>query len=132
MGIGTDGDNLAPELTVSLYTLASRVCWIDSASETAGVQFDTFFVFNQNAKNFIDNIRVIFISIVGVFGRAVAYDIIQMAVDVKLCIAFHVFEDRLKIFAIGFFFAASFIKRSIIRITSVAKVRRTDDKIKFM
>ena len=72
------------------------------------------------------------ISISVVFLRTIADNIVQMAVNIEIAETFQIFQNRFKIFAVGFFLRPSLVKSGIIGVFSIAEMGRGDDEVIFV
>ena len=76
--IGADRNNLSAKLAVTADDVTAGVGLGRTFGKAAGIELDSFFVLNQCFQDFIDDIRIFCIAVVGGFVGAVADDIVHI------------------------------------------------------
>ncbi len=129
MGVGPYRDDFTAQFPVTTENGGAGIGFPQTLQEPAGIEFNAFAGLNQPGQDFVEDIPVLFISVAVVFLRAIAHNIIQMAVNIEIVKGFQVVRNGCKVFQIGFFLCPPFIKGRIVRVPPVAEVRRSNDEV---
>ena len=84
MGIRTNRYDFAAKFAIAPENFSMGMHFPHAAFEPAGVQLDSFSLFQQELQNPVQNVPVIFIGISFLFSGGIPHYIIQMAVYIKI------------------------------------------------